>query len=125
MFFKTRFGLDDYFIFGSSRFWVSANKCQELRVRPFFAPAAVFAVPIAGIIMQMAGPSVAWLCLFCRKAQGGILQAAHRVHVFNPRVSAYARGLENRIERIARGEQNPQPAGNFVRLVTWPGRFRL
>jgi hypothetical protein len=25
----------------------------------------------------MAEPSVAWLCLFCHKAQGGILQAAH------------------------------------------------
>jgi hypothetical protein len=26
----------------------------------------------------MAGPSVAWLCPFCRKAHGEILQAAHR-----------------------------------------------
>jgi hypothetical protein len=79
LFFKTRFGLNDYFIFGSSRFRACGNKCQDLRVRPFFAPAAVFVVPIAGINVQMAGPSVAWLCLFCRKAQGGILQAAHLV----------------------------------------------
>jgi hypothetical protein len=48
--FQNSFGLDGYFIFGSSLFRISGNKCQTLRVRPFFAPAAVFVVPIAGII---------------------------------------------------------------------------
>jgi hypothetical protein len=106
------------------------TNAQELRVRPFFTPAAVFAVPIAGIIMQMAGPSVAWLCLFCRKAQGGILQAAHRVHVFNPRASAYARARkQNREDSMWRAKpaacRQLRSFGGLARPLSFVTKIRL
>ena len=31
--------------FGSPHLWVSGNKCQDLKVPPFFVPVAVFFVP--------------------------------------------------------------------------------
>jgi hypothetical protein len=55
--FQNSFGLDGYFIFGSSRFSVSGNKCRGLRAQSFFVPAAAIVVLIEQLVVSASRPS--------------------------------------------------------------------
>jgi hypothetical protein len=57
--FQNSFGLDGYFIFGSSRFSVSGNKCRDLRAQSFFVPAAAIVVLAEQLLVSATRPSSA------------------------------------------------------------------